>query len=154
VDVRDEPASSFPSRRLIGEYADLLRERGVEPDFDLDDGLERFADECSPPSGAWFVLYRDGEPVGCGGLRPFEPGVAEIKRMYVAEEARGTGLGRRLLEALELRGRQAGYSVIRLDSASGLTEALGLYRSAAYREVGRYNDNPSCDVWFEKQLGG
>src|SRR6185295_8350640 len=55
--------------------------------------------------GAFLVIYQDGTPVGCGALRLLEPGTAELKRMYVAPTARGTGLGRRLLLALENEAR-------------------------------------------------
>jgi ribosomal protein S18 acetylase RimI-like enzyme len=72
--------------------------------------------------------------------------------MWIAESARGLGLGRRLLAELEGRAAAEGVRVVRLDTNKALTEAIGLYRSAGYREVGKFNDEPYAHHWFEKEL--
>ncbi len=108
--------------------------------------------ELDPPLDAVLVAYRDGVPAGLGTLRRLGPTTAEIKRMIVAGEHRGHGIGRRLLEELERRARALGCGTVRLDSAGGLTEAIELYRSAGYEEIPRYNDNPQAQLWFEKEL--
>jgi ribosomal protein S18 acetylase RimI-like enzyme len=73
--------------------------------------------------------------------------------MWVAESARGLGIGRRLLEELESRAASAGARTVRLETNKALTEAISLYRSAGYREVDAFNDEPYAQHWFEKQLG-
>ncbi len=94
-----------------------------------------------------------GEPVGCGGLKFHGDEPTELKRMWVAESARGLGIGRRLLGELESRAAANGARVVRLETNRALTEATSLYRSAGYREVDAFNDEPYAHHWFEKQLG-
>jgi ribosomal protein S18 acetylase RimI-like enzyme len=73
--------------------------------------------------------------------------------MWVAQSARGLGVGRRLLTELEERAAADGARVIRLETNKTLAEAIRLYRSAGYREVGAFNDEPYAHHWFEKRLG-
>jgi GNAT superfamily N-acetyltransferase len=98
------------------------------------------------------VAYLRDEPVGCGALKHFDDGVTDIKRMWLAEAARGLGLGRRLLETLEQRAAAAGARTVRLETSDLLVEAVALYRSAGYREVPAFNDEPFAHHWFEKRL--
>ena len=72
--------------------------------------------------------------------------------MWVSPSARGLGLGRRLLGELEQRVRDSGATVARLETNRVLVEAIGLYRSAGYREVPAFNDEPFAHHWFEKPL--
>ena len=125
-------------QRFAGGF-DVARSRAVE------------VDDVRPPAGRFLLATRGGEPVGCVGLKLHE-GWGEIKRMWVDPTARGTGLGRRLLGAVEAEARAAGVPVVRLDTNAGLTEAIGLYRSAGFVEVRAYNDEPYADLWFEKRL--
>ena len=91
-------------------------------------------------------------PLGCGALKFHGDEPTELKRMWVAPEARGVGLGRRLLRELERRARGAGATVLRLETNGALREAIGLYREAGYREVDAFNDEPYAHHWFEKRL--
>ena len=93
-----------------------------------------------------------GEPVGCGAIRTFEPGVAEIKRMWISPEVRGLGVGRRLLAELERAAIARKLRTVRLDTNGSLAEALHLYRTSGYREISPYNHNPYAQHWFEKTL--
>jgi DNA-binding MarR family transcriptional regulator/GNAT superfamily N-acetyltransferase len=95
----------------------------------------------------------DEEPIGCVGLYEPEPGVCEIKRMWVHESARGLGIARRLLVELEALARQRGACAIRLETNKSLTEAIALYRSAGFVEVPPFNAEPHAHHWFRKQLG-
>jgi ribosomal protein S18 acetylase RimI-like enzyme len=72
--------------------------------------------------------------------------------MWVAPSARGIGLGRRLLEALENEARALGATTLRLDTNKALKEAIALYRSAGYRQVAPFNAEPYATHWFEKRL--
>jgi ribosomal protein S18 acetylase RimI-like enzyme len=93
-----------------------------------------------------------GEPVGCGALKFHGDEPAELKRMWVADSARGLGIGRRLLQELERRAAAGGARVVRLETNETLAEAIALYRSAGYREVDAFNDEPYAHHWFEKRL--
>ncbi len=110
--------------------------------------------ELSPPAGLLLVAALHGEPVACGGLKLAGGGPAEIKRLWVAPEVRGLGLGRRLLGELERHAAGADAASVRLDTNGSLTEAITLYRSSGYREIPPFNDNPYAHHWFEKDLTG
>ena len=91
-------------------------------------------------------------PAGCGALK-FHPGLpADIKRMWVAPSVRGLGLGRRLLAELETQAVAHGVRVLRLETNEVLTEAVGLYHSAGYREVPAFSDEPYAHHWFSKAM--
>ena len=107
----------------------------------------------TPPKGSFLLARLDGQAIGCGALRTMEPGTGEIKRMWVAPQARGLGVARRLLSALEDKARELGMARVRLDTNRALTKAQEMYRKAGYRDIGRFNDNPYADFWFEKDLG-
>ena len=109
------------------------------------------ATEYAPPHGVLLVARLDGRAVGCGALRVCGPGVGEIKRMWVTAQARGLGIAQRLIDALEQHAVELGFDRLRLDTNRTLTEARALYARNGYREVGRYNDNPYADHWFEKR---
>jgi ribosomal protein S18 acetylase RimI-like enzyme len=102
--------------------------------------------------GAFLIARMSFAAVGCGAVRTFAPGIGEIKRMWVSPEARGQGLGRRLLQELEQCARNLNLHTVRLDTNETLDEAIRLYRTAGYREIERFNDNPYAQRWFEKTL--
>jgi len=93
-----------------------------------------------------------GRPVGCGALKFHHRAPAELKRMWVVPDARGLGLGRRLLLELERLARRNGAGAVRLETNRTLKEAVALYRSAGYREVKAFNDEPYAHHWFAKRL--
>lgn len=109
-------------------------------------------DELGPPTGTYLVGWRDGEAVAGGGLRLLEPGLGEIKRMYVVPTSRSRGVARRLLWALEEAARRRGLERVRLDTGPKQPHAQALYRSAGYREIPPYNDNGRASFWGEKHL--
>jgi GNAT superfamily N-acetyltransferase len=95
------------------------------------------------------VAYEQAHAVACGGLKTVGPGVAEVKRMYVVPEARGRGVGRALLVALEEQAQSMGFASVRLDCER---HNWPIYRAAGYVEIDDYNDNPFADHWGEKNL--
>jgi ribosomal protein S18 acetylase RimI-like enzyme len=106
----------------------------------------------APPTGAFLVARLRGRPVACGALKFKGRQTAELKRMWVASDARGLGLGRILLAELERHCREAGVPVVRLETHRALGEALALYRGAGYVEVPPFNAEPYAHHWFEKRL--
>src|SRR6186997_2669059 len=93
------------------------------------------ARELEAPTGVWLVAYLDGRAVGCGGLQALSEEVAEIRRIYLEEAARGRGIGRALLAELEEHARRLGYRSVRLTTGARQPEALALFQAAGYREV-------------------
>ncbi len=131
ADRLDSPAS-VPLVSAL--WSDLL-ERYGEPDPDPD-GIT--AATLAPPDGAFLVAWADETPVGCGGLRRYEPDVGEVKRMYVRPAYRGRGIARAVLAGLEQRARELGYRRLVLETGTRQPEAIALYESAGYRALAPY----------------
>jgi DNA-binding MarR family transcriptional regulator/GNAT superfamily N-acetyltransferase len=148
---RVDPASPA-ARWCVAQYFAEL-DRRFESGFDASTSLPTPDDDFQPPGGAFLVAFADGEPVACGAVRTIAPAVGYLKRMWVSEGVRGLGLGRRLLEALEEQARELGMTTLRLETNDALQEAIGLYRSAGFREVPPFNSEPYARHWFEKDLG-
>jgi len=106
----------------------------------------------APPGGSFLIGYEDGEPVCVGGIKRLPDGACEIKRMYVVPQARGRGVARELLEALEDEARSLGYELARLDTGPQQPHAERMYRAAGYAEIGNFNANPFASFWGEKRL--
>jgi putative acetyltransferase len=113
-------------------------------------------EELCRPDVRFFVARRGHDLLGCAALRPLSPGVAELKRMYVDPQARGLGLGRRLLAAIEQDACALGVRSLLLETGVRQPEALALYRSAGFRECGPFADyGPDpLSVFMQKDLPG
>ena len=151
MEIRSVPADRPPATELLeAMVAETSSHYGARID---QEGMPSGAPEVfAPPGGVFLVIYEDGRPVAGGGVKRLEDGVGEIKRMYVVPAARGRGLARRLLVALEDAARELGYASVRLDTGREQPHARALYESAGYREVPDYNDNPFASYWGEKRL--
>jgi putative acetyltransferase len=106
------------------------------------------------PGIAFFVARVGGDAMGCCAMVPADDGTAEIKRMFVAPQARGQRLGRRMLHTLEQHALRSGARALRLETGIYQPEALGLYRSSGYREInpfGGYLPDP-LSLFMEKRL--
>jgi GNAT superfamily N-acetyltransferase len=106
-----------------------------------------------PPTVTVFVATApDGTPMGCVAVTRDSPSTAEVKRLWVAPAARGSGLARRLMAAVEDHARGLGAATLRLDTHVSLGQAIAFYRREGWTEIPRYNDNPYAGHWFEKPL--
>jgi putative acetyltransferase len=135
------PEDLAQTRRLFRAYADWL---GVDLCFQ---GFERELAELpgcyAPPSGRLLIARVGGDVVGCVGLRPLEPGVCEMKRLWVEPGFGGRGIGRALAESIVAAARDIGYGRMRLDTLpERMPAAQHLYRSLGFREIPPYYDNP------------
>lgn len=151
ITITPEPADSTTAKWCLQQYFRLLNER-FEGGYDPGNAQPVDEKDFSPPTGIFLLARLLGAPVGCGSLKRSKPGIGEIKRLWVAQSARGLGLGQKLLNALEDEGRKLGMTAIRLDTNRSLTEAQALYLKKGYVEVPRYNDDPYPDHFFEKRL--
>lgn len=151
VAIRVVDPAGADARRCLRAYFAELNRRSDAP-FDPSKGTSAEPHELRAPVGAFLVAYLRGEPVGCGAVKHQADGPSDIKRMWVAESARGLGIGRRLLEELEALARERGAPAARLDTNKALIEAITMYRSAGYREVPAFNHEPFAHLWFEKRL--
>ena len=153
VEVGIEPPTSDDAQWCLRAYFGELDAR-FDTGFDPEASLPAAADELAEPAGLLLLARVHGDPVGCGALKLHGSDPAELKRMWVAERARGLGVGRRILLELEQQAHRRGATTIRLETNRLLDEAIGLYRSAGYTEVAPFNDEPYAHHWFEKQLPG
>jgi DNA-binding MarR family transcriptional regulator/GNAT superfamily N-acetyltransferase len=146
ADPRD-PAAVEAKERYFAELG-VRFEEGYDPAaaIQVDD------DDLVPPSGVLLLATLRGAPVGCAVARFHPDGTAHAKRMWIADEVRGLGLGRRILTSLEDVAREHGVRRVRLETHRSLHEAIGLYRTSGYREVERFNDEIYGDFFFEKDL--
>ena len=145
----EDPATPGAQTCLTRYFAELNKR--FESGFDADAALAAALHDLAAPAGLFVVARLRGDPVGCGGLILY-PDAPVVKRMWVAPEARGLGLGRRLLGELERLARGTGAHLIRLETNRVLTEAIRLYRSSGYREVAPFNDERYAHHWFDKPL--
>jgi putative acetyltransferase len=111
-------------------------------------------DGLASADAVFLVGRRNQSALGTIAFRVFEPGHAEIKRMFVSDQARGFGLGRRLLVALEDAARRQGITRLSLETGIRQPEAIGLYRSAGYLECqpfGEYKPDP-LSLFMSKRI--
>ncbi len=148
---RAEPADHAGVARELAAYFAFLGEE-VDPDG-LDHDVADWQHEYGGATGAMLVVVDpDGRVVGTAAVRRLEPGVAELKRMWLRPEQRGRGLADRLMERVLVEARALGAKVLRLDSERRLAAAVRLYRRYGFREIADYNRNPRADVWMELPL--
>lgn len=123
-----------------------------------DDGAGAFSvEDVQAPRSVFIIVYVDGQPVGCGALKPFSPdtpNIAEVKRMFVEPNMRGRGLSRQILAKLENVALENEYDRIRLETGRKQIEAIGLYESAGYHQIPCYGQyaHRSLSVCFEKKI--
>ncbi len=139
------------ARACLVAYFRLLADRipGITaahvPDPDPDADLYR------PPNGAFLLARSDGHVLGCVSLKPVDAATGEVKRLWIAPEARGLGLARRMMEAIEGRARTLGLTRLRLDTNENLPEAITLYRKTGWTEVAPFTTFPATH-WFARDI--
>lgn len=131
-------------KQYFGEINDRF-DGGFEPDR----SISASAHELTEPRGVLVVARRCGEPIGCGALKFGNNQIAELKRMWVAPEVRGVGVGRRILTELERLAAKAGIHVVRLETNRAFSEAISLDRASGYSEVSPSNAEQHAHHWFE-----
>ena len=146
-----EDAASPDAQWCLAQYFAELASR-FEQGFDPARSLPADAASMTPPNGAFVVARREGRAVGCGAFKMQPDRRAYLKRMWISRDARGLGLGRRMLSELERVALEMGAEVTQLETNRTLVEAIALYRASGYTEVAPFNDEPYAHHWFEKRL--
>jgi GNAT superfamily N-acetyltransferase len=151
IRISREPFPSTVADALIAALNAELTQLYPEP------GATHFRlepEEVAPGRGAYVIAYHDGAAVGCGAIRRVGPGTGELKRMYVAPQVRGRGIGRALVEALEREARQLDIQRLVLETGVRQAAALALYRRIGFIEIpafGEYQASPTS-VCMSKDL--
>lgn len=117
------------------------------------DGFAPSAEDLSQPNVTFFAARHQDGYVACGALARME-GYGEVKAMYVEPDARGTGVAIQILDRIEAEARQAGLTILRLETSSELDAALWLYTKAGFLPrppFGGYTKNPAS-IFMEKGL--
>jgi putative acetyltransferase len=127
----------------IASVRELLREYAVSIGVDLEyqgfnAELGGLPGQYAPPSGELLLAKVNGEVAGCIALRALDQSTLEMKRLYVRPSTRGTGLGKRLVEAAITIARQGGYAELRLDTLPSMDAAQALYRTLGFIETAPY----------------
>jgi GNAT superfamily N-acetyltransferase len=143
--------SDLRARYCVEMYFLELNER-FDDGFDPVLSIPALDAEMTPPEGLFVVADLGRAPVGCAGLKFHGDEPAEMKRLWVAPNIRGRGLGLRLVQTIEELAAEHGMKKLRLDTSHTLVEAIGMYRACGYREVPAFNEEPYADHWFEKDL--
>lgn len=148
------PLAASALRDYITDIVSRYHGRDVTPE-EVDE-VERThtSESLAPPAGAFLLALdaADGTVLGCVGVRTIDPGVTELKRMFVYPHARRRGVATSLLLAAEAAARELGATTMRLDTRKDLVEARAMYPKHGYAEIARYNDEEYADHWFEKAL--
>jgi GNAT superfamily N-acetyltransferase len=148
-----DPSDLALGHELLDEYIlytyDEMREAGFAPDIDLAHLREIIADHAvfaarySAPDGAFLVITEPGDDVaGCVGISRFDERTCEMNRLFIRPGHQGSGLGRRLTEALLDHARGLGYARMILEVVPYRTRAIALYRSLAFVETAPIHDYP------------
>jgi|SRR5215471_5432464 len=140
------------ARYCLRSYFEELGRR-FDTGFDPAQSISASDEEMTLPNGLLLVAHVLGAAVGCGALKLHsDTRIAEVKRMWVASDVRGRGLGRRLLEQLSAEAASRGMTILRLETNRSLSEAKHLYETSGFVEVEPFNNEPYAHHWFQKDL--
>jgi putative acetyltransferase len=148
----ESPAQVAQARELFLEYAHSLGMNLCFQNFEQE--LAVLPGHYSPPSGRLLLAEYESHLAGCVALHEWEPGICEMKRLYLRPSFRGKGLGRVLAEAIIAEARNIGYQRMRLDTIEPIMkDAVEMYRKLGFREIAPYRPNPIAGaMYMELQL--
>jgi ribosomal protein S18 acetylase RimI-like enzyme len=166
IDERADPRleiTDATSAAALEAVRALFREYGSSTAFEsafhetlalqhFEDELARLPGPYALPEGRLLLATYAAAPAGCVAFRRLEPGICEMKRLYVRPAFRAHGLGRVLAESVIAAARDAGYRAIRLDTLPAMRRAQALYASLGFREIAPYCENPVAGAMFMELL--
>ena len=147
------PATNADEAEARALLYQVLAEYGLTPDpdgadSDLDDIEANYFDR----GGYFGVIEQDGKMIATVGLWPMSEEEIELRKMYLLPEARGRGLGTKLLMEMFTRARKRGYQRMSLETASQLKEAIGLYKKHGFERVYPEHLTDRCDQAYVFEL--
>jgi putative acetyltransferase len=134
-------------RELFLEYAQSLNFSLCFQNFDQE--LAGLPGDYAPPQGRLLLAESEGQLAGCVALHGIEPGICEMKRLYLRPEFRGKGRGRALAERIIAEARQIGYRRMRLDTVEPvMKDAVAMYHRLGFKEIASYCANPMAGTLY------
>jgi GNAT superfamily N-acetyltransferase len=152
IEFRPCPVDEEPAVVLVQGMRDEIAALYDGLDLDGPDMPKAGPGELGPPDGTFVVGFEDGVAVCCGGIKRLPDGACEIKKMFVAPDARGRGVARALLAELERLAGDRGYAIARLDTGPRQARARRMYERAGYVPIENFNANPVASFFGEKRL--
>jgi GNAT superfamily N-acetyltransferase len=151
------PAIITPERPDTPDAKALIAEleAELEPHYPRESRHGYSVEKLLAEAVAFYLIRADGIPAGCGGIKIVGTDYAEVKRMYVRPQYRGSGFARLLLEHLADYARSRGSNVLRLETGIHQRAAIGLYESMGFRRIppfGDYREDPLSRC-YEKRIG-
>jgi ribosomal protein S18 acetylase RimI-like enzyme len=146
------PAQIAQARELFLEYAQSLSFSLCFQNFEEE--LAGLPGDYAPPDGRLLLAMYEDQLAGCVALHKLEPGICEMKRLYLRPQFRGKRLGRALADRIIVEARQIGYQRMRLDTVEQvMKDAVAMYRKIGFREIEPYRSNPIAGaLYMELQL--
>lgn len=146
--------------RHFNDAINLFKEYAASLDISLD--FQNFNKELDDlktmygaPHGILYIAYYQNKAIACAGLRKIGEGICEVKRMYVQPIYRRFKIGDQLMNLLNTKATDLGYSIIRLDTLDSMIPAISLYKKHGFYEIDAYYFNPNKNtVYMEKKLNG
>jgi putative acetyltransferase len=143
----ESPAQTAQARELFLEYAQSLGFSLCFQNFDKE--LAGLPGDYAPPQGRLLLAECEGQLAACVALHGLEPGICEMKRLYLRPQFRGKGLGRALADRIIAEARQIGYQRMRLDTVEPvMKDAVAMYRKLGFKEIAPYRPNPIAGAMY------
>jgi putative acetyltransferase len=135
------------ARQLFREYQSWLQIDLCFQNFEKE--LAKLPGDYVAPEGRLLLAHEEAQLAGCVALRKIDERICEMKRLFLREECRGKGLGRKLIEAIIREAREIGYDRMRLDTLPPkMSDAIALYRAYGFKQIAAYYDNPVTGAIF------
>jgi ribosomal protein S18 acetylase RimI-like enzyme len=143
----ESPVQIAQARELFLEYAQSLGFSLCFQNFDKE--LAGLPGEYAAPAGRLLLAEYEGRLAGCVALHRLEPGICEMKRLYLRPQFRGKGLGLALANRIIAEARQIGYQCMRLDTVEPvMKEAVAMYRRLGFQQIAAYCVNPIAGALY------
>ncbi|MFZ0892572.1 MAG: GNAT family N-acetyltransferase [Thermoplasmata archaeon] len=138
-------------RQWVADHEEVtgLLESGTSAGLKMiDEQITDLPGAYGPPHGEVLFGVEKETIVACGALREFRPKVAEIKRLFVREDHRGPGFGKRLTSALLDRAGELRYESVRVDTLATMAAAIEFYQDLGFRPISSYWPHPAPGALF------
>jgi putative acetyltransferase len=147
----ESPEQIAHARELFLEYAQSLGFSLCFQSFDKE--LAELPGDYAPPAGRLLLAEHEGQLAGCVALHKLDPGICEMKRLYLRPQFRGKGLGRALADSIIAEARSIGYQRMRLDTIEPIMkDAVAMYRQFGFKEIAPYRPNPIAGAMYMELL--